>query len=73
MATLEQFLTTGMALTHILVVADISRAHSNSPRRSLAPRFYREYGGASCVLTFMGLAVGGHDDPGAGSCIDAVT
>jgi catechol 2,3-dioxygenase-like lactoylglutathione lyase family enzyme len=43
----------GMALTHILVVADLERA-----RRFyvdvLGAELYREYGGTSLVLTFLG-------------------
>lgn len=52
----------GMALTHILVVADIDRARSFY-RDVLGATVHREYGGTSCVLqafgTWLLLVTGG--------------
>ncbi len=56
----------GMALTHILVVADVDRARAWYVD-VLGAELYREYGGTSAVLTFAGawilLVTGG--DPTA--------
>ena len=56
----------GMALTHILVVADIDRARSFY-RDVLGATVYREYGGTSCVLqafgTWLLLVTGGDPTP----------
>jgi catechol 2,3-dioxygenase-like lactoylglutathione lyase family enzyme len=56
----------GMALTHILVVADIDRARSFY-RDVLGATVYREYGGTSCVLqafgTWLLLVTGGGPTP----------
>jgi catechol 2,3-dioxygenase-like lactoylglutathione lyase family enzyme len=43
----------GMELTHILVVAEIDRSRSFY-RDVLGATVYREYGGTSCVLQFLG-------------------
>lgn len=43
----------GMELTHILVVAEIERARTFY-RDVLGAEVYREYGGTSCVLRFLG-------------------
>ena len=55
-----------MALTHILVVADIARARSFY-RDVLGATVYREYGGTSCVLqafgTWLLLVTGGGPTP----------
>ena len=52
----------GMELTHILVVADVTRARSFY-RDVLGAEVYREYGGTSCVLrafgTWLLLVTGG--------------
>ncbi len=60
----------GVELTHILVVADIARAR-DFYRDVLGASLYREYGGTSCVLQFLGtwllLVTGGGptaDKPG---------
>ena len=42
-----------MELTHILVVTDIERSRSFY-RDVLGATVYREYGGTSCVLRFLG-------------------
>jgi catechol 2,3-dioxygenase-like lactoylglutathione lyase family enzyme len=56
----------GMALTHILVVADIDRARSFY-RDVLGATVVREYGGTSCVLqafgTWLLLVTGGGPTP----------
>jgi catechol 2,3-dioxygenase-like lactoylglutathione lyase family enzyme len=56
----------GMALTHILVVADIDRARSFY-RDVLGATVFREYGGTSCVLqafgTWLLLVTGGGPTP----------
>lgn len=43
----------GMALTHILVVNEIERSRSFYSG-VLGAEVYREYGGTSCVLSFLG-------------------
>ena len=52
MTTRGQFPTTGMALTQILVVADLACAQQFYTE-VLGAILYREYGGTSCVLTFL--------------------
>lgn len=47
------FPTEGMALTHILVVGDLARAR-DFYCDVLGATVYREYGGTSCVLQFLG-------------------
>jgi len=47
------FPTEGMALTHILVVGDIERSKVFYAG-ALGANVYREYGGTSCVLSFLG-------------------
>jgi hypothetical protein len=64
MTTHEEFPTTGMVLAQILVVADLARTQQFSTE-VLGATLYREYGGTSCVLSYMELAVGGHEAPGA--------
>jgi catechol 2,3-dioxygenase-like lactoylglutathione lyase family enzyme len=60
------FPSDGMALTHILVVADIARARTFY-RDVLGATVYREYGGTSCVLqafgTWLLLVTGGGPTP----------
>ena len=67
---MTDFPTPDMALTHILVVSDIS-ASRDWYRDVLGARLYREYGGASAVFDFNGswllLVTGGEptaDKPG---------
>ena len=48
-----EFPTDGMELTHLLVVADMDRARTFF-RDVLGATVYREYGGTSCVLQFLG-------------------
>jgi catechol 2,3-dioxygenase-like lactoylglutathione lyase family enzyme len=48
-----EFPTTGMELTHILVVSDLERARIFY-RDVLGAEVYREYGGTSIVLNFQG-------------------
>lgn len=43
----------GMELTHILVIRDIVKA-KNFYTNVLGAEVYREYGGTSCVLKFLG-------------------
>lgn len=43
----------GMALTHILVVGEVDRAR-DFYTKVLGAEVYREYGGTSCVLSFLG-------------------
>jgi catechol 2,3-dioxygenase-like lactoylglutathione lyase family enzyme len=43
----------GMELTHILVVEDLEAA-KRFYRDALGAGVYREYGGSSCVLSFLG-------------------
>ena len=54
------------ALTHILVVSDVGRAR-DFYRDVLGASVYREYGGTSCVLEFLGawllLVTGGAPTP----------
>jgi len=64
------FPTSGVELTHILVVSDMDRAR-DFYRDVLGASVYREYGGTSCVLQFAGtwllLVTGGgptEDKPG---------
>jgi len=47
------FPTQDMALTHILVVSEIERS-KNFYLAVLGAELYREYGGTSCVLSFLG-------------------
>jgi len=47
------FPTAGMELTHILVVGDVPRSRSFY-EQVLGAEVYREYGGTSCVLRFLG-------------------
>jgi len=60
------FPTKDMALTHILVVADMAKARAFY-RDVLGAEVYREYGGTSCVLQFLGawllLVTGGGPTP----------
>lgn len=65
-----EFPTQEMALTHILVVEDLARAR-DFYQNVLGAEVYREYGGTSCVLRFLGawllLVTGGEpteDKPG---------
>ena len=55
-----------MALTHLLVVADVSRSREFY-EHILGAQVYREYGGTSCVLRFLGtwllLVTGGGPTP----------
>jgi len=51
---MSDFPTDEMALTHILVVADVNRAR-DFYRDVLGASVYREYGGTSCVLQFLGV------------------
>ena len=64
------FPTREMELTHMLVVEDIGRSRAFY-REVLGATVYREYGGTSCVLKFLGtwllLVTGGEpteDKPG---------
>lgn len=56
------FPSEGMELTHILVVRDIARSR-DFYCDVLGAKLYREYGGTSCVLQFLGswllLVLGG--------------
>lgn len=60
------FPTESVALTHILVVADLARARTFY-HEVLGASVYREYGGSSCVLQFQGawllLVTGGEPTP----------
>ena len=47
------FPSEGMELTHILVVSDLVRSRTFYSD-VLGAEVYREYGGTSCVLRFMG-------------------
>ena len=47
------FPTEGMALTHLLVVRDLERSRAFY-RDVLGAEVYREYGGTSVVLSFLG-------------------
>ena len=53
MTTDADFPSEGMALTHILVVSDIERARTFY-RDVLGATIFREYGGTSVVLDFLG-------------------
>ena len=60
------FPTEAMALTHLLVVADVTRSREFY-EHVLGAQVYREYGGTSCVLRFLGtwllLVTGGGPTP----------
>ena len=62
----EGFPTAGMELTHLLVVRDVERARSFY-ENVLGAQVYREYGGTSVVLRFLGnwllLVTGGDPTP----------
>jgi len=62
----RDFPTPDMALTHILVVADLERSTAWY-RDVLGAELYREYGGSSAVFTFNGswllLVTGGEPTP----------
>ncbi len=62
----EGFPTAGMELTHLLVVQDVGRARSFY-EEVLGAEVYREYGGTSVVLRFLGnwllLVTGGPPTP----------
>ena len=49
----SDFPTEGMALTHLLVVGDLERSRAFY-RDVLGAEVYREYGGSSVVLRFLG-------------------
>jgi catechol 2,3-dioxygenase-like lactoylglutathione lyase family enzyme len=51
------FPTEGVALTHLLVVSDLDRSRQFY-RDVLGATVYRDYGGTSCVLTFLWLVFG---------------
>lgn len=63
---MSEFPTEGMALTHILVVADAARSR-DFYRDVLGAELYREYGGTSVVMNFQGswllLVTGGGPTP----------
>ena len=48
----NQFPVEGMALTHILVVSDIEKS-KNFYKDVMGAEVYREYGGTSCVFSFL--------------------
>ncbi len=50
---MSDFPSDGMALTHILVVRDVVTSR-DFYRDVLGATVYREYGGTSCVLEFLG-------------------
>ena len=50
---MSDFPSDGMALTHILVVRDVVTSR-DFYRDVLGATVYREYGGTSCVLKFLG-------------------
>jgi lactoylglutathione lyase len=62
----ESFPTEGMELTHLLVVEDAARSR-DFYRDVLGATVYREYGGSSVVLQFLGtwllLVTGGEPTP----------
>jgi catechol 2,3-dioxygenase-like lactoylglutathione lyase family enzyme len=62
----EGFPAAGMELTHLLVVSDVDRAR-DFYRDVLGAELYREYGGTSAVLRFLGgwllLVTGGGPTP----------
>ena len=49
----SDFPTEGMALTHLLVISDMTRSRQFYVD-VLGATVYREYGGTSCVLSFLG-------------------
>ena len=49
----SDFPAEGMELTHILVIQDMEKS-KNFYRDILGCEIYREYGGTSCVLQFLG-------------------
>lgn len=49
----DEFPAEGMELTHILVVGDIARSR-RFYQDVMGASVYREYGGTSCVLRFLG-------------------
>jgi catechol 2,3-dioxygenase-like lactoylglutathione lyase family enzyme len=53
MPSMAEFPAEGMELTHLLVVSDLSRSVPFY-RDVLGATVYREYGGTSCVLQFLG-------------------
>jgi catechol 2,3-dioxygenase-like lactoylglutathione lyase family enzyme len=53
MAARDEFPTSDMALTHILVVSDLERAR-RFYTDFLGATLHREYGGSSVVLSFLG-------------------
>src|SRR2546423_14634772 len=59
-----EFPADGMELTHLLVVSDLSRSVPFY-RDVLGATVFREYGGTSCVLQFLGtrLLLGTGGDP----------
>ena len=66
----KEFPSEGVELTHLLVVSDIKKSRWFYSE-VLGATVYREYGGTSCVLTFLGnwilLVTGGgptEDKPG---------
>ena len=63
---MTDFPTDQMALTHILVVADVERA-KRFYVDVLGAEVFREYGGTSCVLSFLDswllLVTGGGPTP----------
>ncbi len=50
----DGFPVEGLELTHILVVGDLGAAR-DFYRDVLGATVYREYGGSSCVLSFLGV------------------
>jgi catechol 2,3-dioxygenase-like lactoylglutathione lyase family enzyme len=66
MTSLGEFPAAGMAFTHILVVSDLMRSRQFYTE-ILGATVYREYGGTSCVLTFLDnwllLVTGGGPTP----------
>jgi catechol 2,3-dioxygenase-like lactoylglutathione lyase family enzyme len=62
----DGFPTSGMELTHLLVVSDVDRSVAFY-RDALGAELYREYGGTSAVLRFLGtwllLVTGGGPTP----------
>ena len=50
---MADFPTEGMALTHILVVSDVNRSREFY-QKVLGAKVFREYGGTSVVLQFLG-------------------
>jgi catechol 2,3-dioxygenase-like lactoylglutathione lyase family enzyme len=67
---MHEFPIQGMELTHILVVSDLERSR-DFYANVLGAEIFREYGGTSCVLSFLGtwllIVTGGgptQDKPG---------